>query len=753
MKKLQIVFWIITTAFVLSLTTLGALVPDSDSGTNNSNNHYQCDENGSLIRCSGQVDCVNVQGANFDCVRNKCVYKGSQGPCSDGTPIGQCSKNSPGLRCIEGPLGSPSLAKIINDPCCTGGTTPTTQPYGCNNDGWCNPAYGETIQNCPGDCTCNNDGKCDPPTETPETCQDCKGITPSDNDDAAYFKNKTISVEEYNRIYFIIYQDRIANGTKFTDDELSDILEYSKSNNDEKDLSGKLYTTGSKSNEIIGDILTRAGANFGTVRGGSGGNCYMWTDVDGNSCCHDDTNWPGYCYAGKICDITTGYCESSNQTTTTTLGGGSGCYMTTDIDGETCCHDSTNWPGFCWPNKICDPTTGYCTSGGTTTTTSGGTTTTTQSTTTCNQKCTILGYSYSYCAAGSCYSGDVQSIGTCPTGYPTCCCNNGWTTTTAPSTTCTDHSQCSQTCSTSCPKGVYGCCSGCQIGQCQGGQCVCYTSTSYCSSPAYQVGAKCQGGTTTTTPPGTCYDSDGGKNYLTPGICSDGGTPVKDTCSGTDILVESYCNTANGNCNTYGVRLFSPIWQRLQVHYGPRNRGGLLQQRWNDNNNHTSHQMRLYLWKQRIQILQLRILIMLSTLPHKHRIMLRPRKRHMLLHKLRKRILQRHRRRNSTKLPTRLRNDDYNNTTRHHMRFYLWKQRIQILQLRILIMLSTLPHKYRIMLRTRKRNMLLHKLRKRILQRHRRRNSTKLPTRLRKDHDNNDTKHHNVRPKMRHPGI
>lgn len=553
MKKLQIVFWIITTAFVLSLTTLGALVPDSDSGTNNSNNHYQCDENGSLIRCSGQVDCVNVQGANFDCVRNKCVYKGSQGPCSDGTPIGQCSKNSPGLRCIEGPLGSPSLAKIINDPCCTGGTTPTTQPYGCNNDGWCNPAYGETIQNCPGDCTCNNDGKCDPPTETPETCQDCKGITPSDNDDAAYFKNKTISVEEYNRIYFIIYQDRIANGTKFTDDELSDILEYSKSNNDEKDLSGKLYTTGSKSNEIIGDILTRAGANFGTVRGGSGGNCYMWTDVDGNSCCHDDTNWPGYCYAGKICDITTGYCESSNQTTTTTLGGGSGCYMTTDIDGETCCHDSTNWPGFCWPNKICDPTTGYCTSGGTTTTTSGGTTTTTQSTTTCNQKCTILGYSYSYCAAGSCYSGDVQSIGTCPTGYPTCCCNNGWTTTTAPSTTCTDHSQCSQTCSTSCPKGVYGCCSGCQIGQCQGGQCVCYTSTSYCSSPAYQVGAKCQGGTTTTTPPGTCYDSDGGKNYLTPGICSDGGTPVKDTCSGTDILVESYCNTANGNCNTYGV--------------------------------------------------------------------------------------------------------------------------------------------------------------------------------------------------------
>jgi hypothetical protein len=187
MKRNWVLLGGMTTIIIFSLISFGAVIID-DSQDNNDNSQYQCDENGNLARCTGMIECVNVQGANFDCVRNKCVYKGSQGPCSDGTAIGQCSTKNPGQRCIEGPTG-PSLGKIINDPCCKGGTTPTTQPNGCNIDGWCNPSSGETMQNCPADCTCNNDGTCDPPKETPETCRDCEGLTP-DNTDENYFKDR-----------------------------------------------------------------------------------------------------------------------------------------------------------------------------------------------------------------------------------------------------------------------------------------------------------------------------------------------------------------------------------------------------------------------------------------------------------------------------------------------------------------------------------------------------------------------------------
>jgi hypothetical protein len=66
------------------------------------------------------------------------------------------------------------------------------------------------------------------------------------------------------------------------------------------------------------------------------------------------------------------------------------------------------------------------------------------------------------------------------------------TTTTTPPITCTDHSQCSQKCTSLCPSNVYGCCNGCNIGQCVSGVCQCVNAASYCSnSPPYQVGTQC----------------------------------------------------------------------------------------------------------------------------------------------------------------------------------------------------------------------------------------------------------------------
>lgn len=75
------------------------------------------------------------------------------------------------------------------------------------------------------------------------------------------------------------------------------------------------------------------------------------------------------------------------------------------------------------------------------------------------------------------------------------------TSTTTATQGCTNHAQCSQACTSSCPAGVYGCCSGCNIGQCNvaTGTCYCSNSPSYCSSPVYQVGTQCYYATTTTT--------------------------------------------------------------------------------------------------------------------------------------------------------------------------------------------------------------------------------------------------------------
>jgi len=85
---------------------------------------------------------------------------------------------------------------------------------------------------------------------------------------------------------------------------------------------------------------------------------------------------------------------------------------------------------------------------------------------------------------------------------------------------CTDHSQCSQVCTTLCPYGVYGCCYGCNLGQCVSSVCQCTVATAYCSgSPSYQVGspcgAACSGTTTlsrspTSGPSGTTITFTGG---------------------------------------------------------------------------------------------------------------------------------------------------------------------------------------------------------------------------------------------------
>ena len=110
---------------------------------------------------------------------------------------------------------------------------------------------------------------------------------------------------------------------------------------------------------------------------------------------------------------------------------------------ESCCHDSTNWPNYCYVGETCDQTTGFCTTGGTPTTGGG---------------------------------------------------------TTAPPTTqagsCTNHDQCSQACSSQCPAGVFGCCDGCDIGQCVNGACKCVRSESYCANPAMQIWAQCTSATT-----------------------------------------------------------------------------------------------------------------------------------------------------------------------------------------------------------------------------------------------------------------
>lgn len=70
-----------------------------------------------------------------------------------------------------------------------------------------------------------------------------------------------------------------------------------------------------------------------------------------------------------------------------------------------------------------------------------------------------------------------------------------------PTVECVNHDECSQICSSLCPADVYGCCFGCMLGQCQGGQCKCVDDSAYCSSsPPYQVGSECRSCSSYTLP-------------------------------------------------------------------------------------------------------------------------------------------------------------------------------------------------------------------------------------------------------------
>ena len=179
----------------------------------------------------------------------------------------------------------------------------------------------------------------------------------------------------------------------------------------------------------------------------------MTVDTSNNACCHDDTNWPGYCYTSKVCDSSSGLCKDSGGSTTTTVnvnqctdgtplgqcstvnpgysctqyggppvlvwdlncqGGGSGCYMTTDVNGASCCVDSTNTPGKCWTGKTCDTSTGLCKDSG------GGTR--------CDQVCATSGYKYYNCDYSTCQSPFVPQSGSCAglgSGSQCCCGNSG----------------------------------------------------------------------------------------------------------------------------------------------------------------------------------------------------------------------------------------------------------------------------------------------------------------------------------------
>ena len=47
-----------------------------------------------------------------------------------------------------------------------GSFTATGAVASCNGNGICQPGFGETVENCPSDCTCNNNGFCEMASET-----------------------------------------------------------------------------------------------------------------------------------------------------------------------------------------------------------------------------------------------------------------------------------------------------------------------------------------------------------------------------------------------------------------------------------------------------------------------------------------------------------------------------------------------------------------------------------------------------------
>ena len=229
--------------------------------------------------------------------------------------------------------------------------------------------------------------------------------------DASYFLDKTITSEEFSRAYLAIYNDRISGGDRYTDDELSDVVEAYKTSSDVSDLWDALSRTGPRSNEAIGSILERAGASFGTRGSSDGGPKAVY--------------W---------------------------------CTDAIDVYGQSCCVDENSDPGYCWQEMRCDYESQQC----------------------------VYASPDPVCGNGMCEAGETER--SCPQD-----CGSSY---------CSDHDECSQACTASCPYGVFGCCDGCRIGQCIKGQCQCQEATNYCSNPTYQAGTECNGGTDT-----WCYDA------------------------------------------------------------------------------------------------------------------------------------------------------------------------------------------------------------------------------------------------------
>ena len=110
---------------------------------------------------------------------------------------------------------------------------------------------------------------------------------------------------------------------------------------------------------------------------------------------------------------------------------------------------------------------------------------------------------------------------------------------------CTNHDECSQACTSLCPSMVYGCCFGCEIGQCVSGTCQCVDGRSYCSGiPNYQKGPVCTScfarGTACTSNSqccsnecngyGICYDSS--LSNALGAACYDGSECSSNSCMG-----------------------------------------------------------------------------------------------------------------------------------------------------------------------------------------------------------------------------
>jgi hypothetical protein len=133
------------------------------------------------------------------------------------------------------------------------------------------------------------------------------------------------------------------------------------------------------------------------------------------------------------------------------------------------------------------------------------------------------------------------------TGTGSNCCA-GTTTTSYTVQPCVNHDECSQACTSLCPVGVYGCCFGCMLGQCQSGSCVCVDGTSYCADyPNYQVGSQCYYQATfsqTGIPAGTTWGvTVGGTMYTS--------TSSSLTVSGLSRTVAySYDDPASGGAGT-----------------------------------------------------------------------------------------------------------------------------------------------------------------------------------------------------------